>query len=55
MKLVIVQIRRGRHKGKFGWVLTSDVIVIQCPKVFDSVDEAEADGEEFRRGGEALH
>lgn len=54
MKLLIVQLR-GRHKGKFGWVLTSEEILIQCLKVFATADEAEADGEDFRKGGEALH
>jgi hypothetical protein len=54
MKLQIVQLR-GRNKGRFGWVLYTDELLIQCLKTFPSKEAAEADAAVFQKGDGALH
>lgn len=54
MKLQIVQLR-GRNKGRFGWVLYTDDVLVQGRKTFASKEEAEADAADFQKGDEALH
>jgi hypothetical protein len=54
MKLQIVQLR-GRNKGRYGWVLYTPDVMVQCLKTFASKEEAEADAAEFQKGDEALH
>ena len=45
-RLKIVPLR-GKLKGRFGWVLLSDDIAIQCLKAFPSKEEAEKDAAVF--------
>ena len=45
-RLKIVPLR-GKLKGRFGWVLLSDDIAIQCLKAFPSKEAAEADAGKF--------
>ena len=45
-RLKIVPLR-GKLKGRFGWVLLSDDIAIQCLKAFPSKEDAEKDAAAF--------
>lgn len=46
MKLQIVALR-GKDRGRFGWVLYTDELLIQSRRTFPSKDAAEADAAEF--------
>jgi len=54
LRLVIVALR-GADRGKFGWVLYTDDLLVQSRRKFDSREAAEADAAEFQKPGEALH
>ena len=54
MKLQIVQLR-GRDKGRFGWVLYTPDVMVQCLKTFPTKEAAEADAAVFQKTGEAVH
>lgn len=45
-RLKIVPLR-GKLKGRFGWVLLTDEVLIQCLKAFPSKEEAERDAGVF--------
>lgn len=46
MRLKIVPLR-GEHKGRFGWVLLTELVLIQGLKTFASAGAAEADAAAF--------
>ena len=46
IRLKVVALR-GRNKGRFGWVLMSDTVLIQCLKSFASANDAESDAAAF--------
>lgn len=56
MRLVIVPLR-GKLKGRFGWVLRTDELMIQCLKAFPSEEAAKQDACGFAEAEsvEALH
>jgi hypothetical protein len=54
MKLQIVALR-GKDRGRFGWVLYTDEVLVQCRKTFPSKEAAEADAADFQKGGGAVH
>jgi hypothetical protein len=54
MKLQIVALR-GKNKGRFGWVLYTDDLLIQSRHTFPSKEEAEADAAVIQKGDEATH
>lgn len=54
MKLQIVALR-GKNKGRFGWVLYTDEVLVQSRKTFPSKEAAEADAADFQKSGESVH
>lgn len=47
MKLQVLQIRRGPCKGRFGWVLYNDDVLVQSRKTWPTQAEAQFDAAEF--------